>query len=103
MASMMLASLSFGDVSGPDFFLIEGDPADHAHYAFRAPNRAAVRACYELGSGLGALDRPPALARTFIPTTTRLTCATLTAGWWNSSATKPGSADVLRRGASRLY
>ena len=52
----------FGDQRGPDFFLIQGDPADHTHYAFRAPSRAAVRACYERGAALRAADRAPALA-----------------------------------------
>ena len=52
----------FGDVGGPDFFLIEGEPTDRAHYAFRAPSRAAVRACYEQGRAFDALDRPPAPA-----------------------------------------
>ena len=52
----------FGDANGPDFFLIEGDPPDHAHYAFRAPDRATVRACYELGVAFNALESPPALA-----------------------------------------
>jgi catechol 2,3-dioxygenase-like lactoylglutathione lyase family enzyme len=52
----------FGDAKGPDFFLVSGNPADHAHYAFRASDRATVRACYELGAAFNALDRPPALA-----------------------------------------
>jgi catechol 2,3-dioxygenase-like lactoylglutathione lyase family enzyme len=52
----------FGDARGPDFFLIAGDPADHAHYAFRAASRAIVRACYERGAAFEALDRAPALA-----------------------------------------
>ncbi len=52
----------FGDAGGLDFFLVEGDPADQAHYAFRAPDRATVRACCELGVALNALDRPAALA-----------------------------------------
>jgi catechol 2,3-dioxygenase-like lactoylglutathione lyase family enzyme len=52
----------FSDQLGPDFFLIQGDPADHVHYAFRAPSRDVVRACYEKASALRAADRPPALA-----------------------------------------
>jgi catechol 2,3-dioxygenase-like lactoylglutathione lyase family enzyme len=50
------------DHTPPDFFLVEGDPADQAHYAFRAPSRAVVRACYERGLSFNALDRAPALA-----------------------------------------
>jgi len=49
-------------VDDADFFLIAGEPADHAHYAFRAASRALVRACYERGSLFNALDRAPALA-----------------------------------------
>ena len=52
----------FGDDRGPDFFLVAGEPADHAHYAFRAPSRALVRACYEKGSAFNSLERAPALA-----------------------------------------
>lgn len=52
----------FGDGRGHDFFLVAGEPADMAHYAFRAPNRAGVRACCEAGAKLNALDREPALA-----------------------------------------
>jgi len=56
------AAKGFGDARGPDFFLIAGEPADHAHCAFRAASRAIVRACYERGSLFNALDRAPALA-----------------------------------------
>ena len=56
------AAKGFGDARGPDFFLIAGEPADQAHYAFRATSRAIVRACYEKGSAFSALERPPALA-----------------------------------------
>ena len=56
------AAKGFGDARGADFFLIAGEPADHAHYAFRAASRALVRACYERGSLFNALDRAPALA-----------------------------------------
>jgi len=52
----------FGDSNGHDFFLVAGEPVDKAHYAFRASSRALVRACCEVGQGLGALDRAPALA-----------------------------------------
>ena len=52
----------FGDGSGPDFFLVAGDPADATHYAFRASDRATVRACWEAGRAFDALDNPPALA-----------------------------------------
>ena len=56
------AAKGFGDARGADFFLIAGEPADHAHYAFRAERRALVRACYERGSLFIELDRAPALA-----------------------------------------
>jgi len=56
------AAKGLGDARGADFFLIAGEPADHAHYAFRAASRALVRACYERGSLFNALDRAPALA-----------------------------------------
>jgi len=56
------ATKGFGDVRGPDFFLIAGEPADLAHYAFRAPSRATVRACYQQGAAFNALDRAPSLA-----------------------------------------
>ncbi|HEY2707350.1 MAG TPA: VOC family protein [Caulobacteraceae bacterium] len=52
----------FSDASGPDFFLVPGEAPDQAHYAFRAPDRATVRACCAVGETLGALQRPPALA-----------------------------------------
>jgi catechol 2,3-dioxygenase-like lactoylglutathione lyase family enzyme len=52
----------FGDASGHDFFLVQGEAADRTHYAFRAPDRATVRACYEAGATLNATDRPPELA-----------------------------------------
>ena len=56
------AAKGFGDARGADCFLVAGEPADHAHYAFRAPSRAIVRACYEQGSAFNALERAPALA-----------------------------------------
>jgi len=52
----------FGDAKGHDFFLVSGEPVDNPHYAFRAPDRATVRICCELGGNLNALDREPALA-----------------------------------------
>jgi catechol 2,3-dioxygenase-like lactoylglutathione lyase family enzyme len=52
----------FGDARGLDFFLIAGEPADAAHYAFRSPDRATVRACYDAGASLNAQDRKPELA-----------------------------------------
>jgi catechol 2,3-dioxygenase-like lactoylglutathione lyase family enzyme len=55
-------SKGFADARGHDFFLTEGEPADQTHYAFRAPSRALVRACYEQGRAFAALERAPALA-----------------------------------------
>lgn len=55
-------SKGFGDATGPDFFLVDGEPIDHTHYAFRAPSRALVRACCDAGSEIGTLERAPALA-----------------------------------------
>jgi catechol 2,3-dioxygenase-like lactoylglutathione lyase family enzyme len=52
----------FGDGVSLDFFLVGGEPADSAHYAFRARDRATVRACFEAGRAFDALDRAPALA-----------------------------------------
>jgi len=56
------AAKGFGAARRPDFFLVAGEPADQAHYAFRAASRALVRACYEKGAAFNALDRAPALA-----------------------------------------
>jgi catechol 2,3-dioxygenase-like lactoylglutathione lyase family enzyme len=57
------ASKGFGTTSGLDFFILEGAPSADVHYAFRAANRATVRACYEAGrASTGVLDREPALA-----------------------------------------
>lgn len=57
----------FGDTKGLDFFLVSGEPADMAHFAFRAPDRATVRACYAAGVALNAQDREPALAPNIHP------------------------------------
>ena len=52
----------FGDGKGHDFFLVSSEVTDTPHYAFRAPDRAMVRACYAAGAALDAQDREPALA-----------------------------------------
>jgi catechol 2,3-dioxygenase-like lactoylglutathione lyase family enzyme len=52
----------FGDAAGLDFFIVPGEPALDAHLAFRAKSRDTVRACWEAGRLLNALDREPALA-----------------------------------------
>lgn len=52
----------FAAAGAPDFFLVSGEPIDLAHYAFRAGDRATVRTCCELGRGVNALERAPALA-----------------------------------------
>ncbi|NEX91790.1 VOC family protein [Caulobacter sp. 17J65-9] len=54
----------FGDDHGLDFFLVHGAAtAEKAHYAFAAPTRALVGACFEAGRDApgGKLDRPAAL------------------------------------------
>ena len=56
------AAKGFGDARDEEEIRAAGEPADHAHYAFRAASRALVRACYERGSLFNALDRAPALA-----------------------------------------
>jgi mannose-6-phosphate isomerase-like protein (cupin superfamily)/catechol 2,3-dioxygenase-like lactoylglutathione lyase family enzyme len=60
------ASPGFGDGSGLDLFLVSGEPS-MAHFAFRAPNRQAVRQCCGIGALMGSLDRVPALATTIHP------------------------------------
>jgi catechol 2,3-dioxygenase-like lactoylglutathione lyase family enzyme len=56
-------STGFATPAGPDFFILEGPPSADVHYAFRATDRATVRACYESGrESTGELDREPALA-----------------------------------------
>ena len=53
----------FGDGKGLDFFLVEGEPSAHVHFAFQAETRAQVDEIYERGRQAGfRLDRAPALA-----------------------------------------
>jgi len=53
----------FGDGRSLDLFLVEGDPASDAHFAFAAPDRATVDAIYAAAGNAGhRLDRAPALA-----------------------------------------
>jgi len=57
------AAKGFGDGRSLDLFLVEGDPASDAHFAFAAPDRATVDRIYTVGTDAGhALDRAPALA-----------------------------------------
>lgn len=52
----------FGDGSGVDFFIGEGEPSREVHYAFAAADRATVDAIHSLGAAAGhAVDRAPAL------------------------------------------
>lgn len=54
----------FGDAHGLDFFVTAGGTSQKVHYAFVAPDRATVDACFEAGRDApgGKQDRPPALA-----------------------------------------
>ncbi len=57
------AAKGFGDGRSLDLFLVEGDPASDAHFAFAAPDRATVDGIYAVGERAGhQLDRAPALA-----------------------------------------
>ncbi len=56
-------AIGFADGTGYDFFLVDGDPASDAHFAFRAQSRGLVNGVYERGRDAGfILDRAPALA-----------------------------------------
>src|SRR5580692_10728016 len=53
----------FGDATGLDLFLVEGEPSANVHFAFGAASRATVDQIYERARMAGhALDRAPALA-----------------------------------------
>jgi catechol 2,3-dioxygenase-like lactoylglutathione lyase family enzyme len=53
----------FGADGAMDLFLIEGEPTANIHFAFAAPSRAAVEACWRAGRDNGhQTDREPALA-----------------------------------------
>lgn len=53
----------FGSGEGLDLFLVDGDPADLVHFAFRAADRALVDEIFALGGAAGFVqDRAPALA-----------------------------------------
>jgi len=57
------AAKGFGDGRSLDLFLVAGDPASDAHFAFAAPDRKIVDRIYAAGEGGGhRLDRAPALA-----------------------------------------
>lgn len=56
------AAVGFGDGTGfPAFFLIKGDKVTQprVHVAFRAKNRAAVKAFYDAAVAAGAKDNGP--------------------------------------------
>lgn len=62
------ATNGFGDGSGLDLFIAEGEPTAHVHFAFAALSRVAVDAVYEAGRvGGHRLDRAPALAPSIHP------------------------------------
>ena len=53
----------FGDGVSLDMFLVDGEPSQNVHFAFRAPDRATVDRIYAIGQERGhTLDRAPALA-----------------------------------------
>ena len=53
----------FGDGVSLDLFLVDADPSQNVHFAFRAPDRSTVDRIYEIGRKCGhVLDRAPALA-----------------------------------------
>jgi catechol 2,3-dioxygenase-like lactoylglutathione lyase family enzyme len=53
----------FGDGVTLDFFITEGEPSTHVHYAFGAPSRAIVDQVYARAEASAhSLDRRPALA-----------------------------------------
>ena len=53
----------FGDGVMLDLFLVDGDPSQNVHFAFRACDRATVDRIYEIGRERGhTLERAPALA-----------------------------------------
>ena len=53
----------FGADGGIDLFLVDGEASGNVHFAFVAPSRAAVDACWNAGRDRGhQTDRGPALA-----------------------------------------
>lgn len=53
----------FGADAGMDLFLVDGEPSANIHFAFAAPTRAAVDACWQAGVDNGhRTDREPSLA-----------------------------------------
>jgi catechol 2,3-dioxygenase-like lactoylglutathione lyase family enzyme len=58
----------FGADGGLDLFLADGEPSANVHFAFSAPTRAAVDACWQAGLDNGhETDRVPALAPNIHP------------------------------------
>jgi catechol 2,3-dioxygenase-like lactoylglutathione lyase family enzyme len=54
------AAVGFGDGSGfPSFFLMAGGHTSRVHVAFKAKNRAAVKAFYDAAIAAGAKDNGP--------------------------------------------
>jgi len=53
----------YGDGTGLDLFIVEGEPSANVHFAFAAPSRTIVDRIYETARAAGhQLDRAPALA-----------------------------------------
>lgn len=68
--SLMLdeATKGFGANGAMDLFLVESQPSANVHFAFAAPSRAAVDACWTAGQANGhRTDREPALAANIHP------------------------------------
>jgi catechol 2,3-dioxygenase-like lactoylglutathione lyase family enzyme len=58
----------FGADGRLDLFLVDGEPSANVHFAFAAPSRAAVDACWQAGRDNGhEVDREPALAPNIHP------------------------------------
>jgi catechol 2,3-dioxygenase-like lactoylglutathione lyase family enzyme len=49
-------ALGWGDAAGLDFFVAEGEAEPVTHFAFRAPDRAAVDAAWHTALGAGGRD-----------------------------------------------
>jgi len=105
--------MDFGEVIGyglegkPEFWvgpLVSGEPNREVHVAFRAKDRAGVRAFFDAAVSLGApvLHEPRACPST-TSTTTRRSCADPDGTTWKPSATTLSSSEpaVVGRLAAR--
>jgi len=61
-------SRGFGAGDALDFFLVDGEPSAHVHFAFNAASRATVDRCFDAGRANGhTLDRAPAIMQDVHP------------------------------------